>query len=472
VESFDIVIVGAGIGAPLIWGSVPGRSVAVIEQNRVGGESPFTACTPSKTMLRSGRVWDLAAADSEHASLFTGRVPPAAAYQEAVLRRDKVVHHRDDSAQADKLERAGATLIRGRGQVTRPGVVDVNGREIGYRELVLSTGSEPSRPEIDGLDSIPAWTSDVAMSTSEQPDRMLVIGGGPVGCELAFLFATFGTAVTVVQRNTRLASREEEEASDALRTLLEERGVQVRLASEVERLERHGEGARAFVSDGSNFEVDQVVLAAGRKPLSAGLGLDKLGVEVSPTGEVAVDVHCRVQGADHVWAIGDVTGVAPFTHTAHYQGRVVAANLAGQGLRADYRAVPRAVYTDPVLVAVGHTRASARAEGIEPLVEHASMSEPVRSLTEGSSTGWLTLLADPRRGVLIGATAMGGYAEEWISEVSLAIRAEVPAWVAADVIHPFPTFSEVLEAPLRRMAAELPLQPLGDTPVQRPFEST
>jgi pyruvate/2-oxoglutarate dehydrogenase complex dihydrolipoamide dehydrogenase (E3) component len=454
MQVFDIVILGAGAGAKMIWGSVPGRSVAVVEQGLVGGECPFFACVPSKTMLRTARVWQLAA-DPPHSALFTGRVAARDAFQQAVQRRDEVVHNRDDSANAAALEKAGAVLVRGTGRIARPGVIDVDGIELGYRELVLNPGSAPVRPAIAGLDSVPVWTSDTAMSSSEQPERMLVVGGGPVGCELAFLYATFGTAVVLVEPVERLVPREEPEASAALNDLLVQSGVTIRLGSEVTRLEPHDGGARAFLHDGQTDDVDRVLVAAGRRPRSSTLNLEKLGVELDETGVVAVDAHCRVRGAEHVWAVGDVTGVAPFTHTAHYQGRVVAANLRGEAIRANYQAVPRAVYTNPVLASVGHTRASANAAGIEPIVVHAPMSQAVRAATEGDSAGWLTVLADRSRGVVIGATAFGGYAEEWLSEVSLAIRAEIPLWVAADVVHPFPTYSEILEVPWWQLASQL-----------------
>jgi pyruvate/2-oxoglutarate dehydrogenase complex dihydrolipoamide dehydrogenase (E3) component len=470
VKVFDVVILGAGAGAKMIWGSVPGRTVAVVERALVGGDCPFVACVPSKTMLRTARVWDLAA-DSQHAPLFAGRVSERDAFVQAVTRREKVVHGRDDTLNAEGLAKAGATLVRGTGRILRPGVVDVDGTEFGYRELVINTGSAPVRPPLDGLDSVPVWTSESAMSSTELPDRLLVIGGGPVGCELAFLYATFGTRVTLVQRNARLIPREEPEASAALHDLLSATGVDVRLGSEVERVEPVARGARAFLGDGL-VEVGAVLLASGRRPSSSGLGLEELGIEPQPGGALSVDAHCQVLGADHVWAVGDVTGIAPFTHTAHYQGRLVAANLRGEAIRAHYAAVPRAVYTSPVLTSVGHTRSSAEDASIEVLEVTAPMSQPVRSATEGSSEGWLMLLADRARGVLIGATAFGGYAEEWISEVSMAIRAEVPVWVAADVVHPFPTYSEVLEGPLWQMAARLrPHQPnVGDAP--RPFQAS
>jgi pyruvate/2-oxoglutarate dehydrogenase complex dihydrolipoamide dehydrogenase (E3) component len=460
MDTYDVVILGAGAGAKLIWGSVPGRSVAVVERALVGGDCPFLACVPSKTMLRTANVWSLVAG-SAFAPLVTDRATPADAYAQAVRRRDEVVHGRDDSANVAAPEKT-ATLIRGTGRIARPGVLEVNGTQIGHQELVLNTGSTARRPDIEGLNTVPVWTSEDAMSSAELPESLLIVGGGPVGCELAFLYATFGSRVILAQRNDRLIPREEPEAGKAMRDLLTRAGVDVRLGAQVQRFEARDRQARAFLDDDS-VTVSRVLLATGRTPNTGDLGLENLGVEAPAHGGLEIDVHCRVRGTEHLWAVGDVTGSAPFTHTAHYQGRIVAANLRGEALRADYSAIPHAVYTNPVLVSVGHTRASAKAAGIDVLEVSAAMSTPVRSNTEGDKEGWLLLLADRARGLIVGATAFGGYAEEWISEVSLAIRARVPAWVFADVVHPFPTYSEVLEAPLWELAPKfVPHQPMID----------
>jgi pyruvate/2-oxoglutarate dehydrogenase complex dihydrolipoamide dehydrogenase (E3) component len=405
-------------------------------------------------MLRSARVWGLGA-DEQFSGLFTGRSDATAAYGQAVARRERIVHARDDSLTAAALQKTGARLLRGTGRVIKPGVVEVDGTRVGYRDLVLNTGSTPRIPEVPGLEAVPTWTSEQAMSTSEQPGSIAVIGGGPVGCELAYLIAVLGTQVTVIQRNARLIPREEPEASASMAERLTDVGVRVLLGQQVASAQRIGAGARLTLVGGDRVDADRVVLAVGRRPRTAGLGLEALGLDLDPGQALKVDERCRVVGTENVWAVGDVTGVAPFTHTAHYQGRVVAANLAGRPVRADYRGVPRAVYTTPVLAAVGHTEASARAAGIEPLVARAAVGDTVRSTTEGSAQGWLKLLADPRRGTLVGATAMGGYAEEWISEVSLAVRAGVPVTAHADVVHPFPTYAEILEGPVWGLAAEL-----------------
>jgi dihydrolipoamide dehydrogenase len=454
VDRYDVVILGAGAGAKLIWGSVPGRTVAVIEQSRVGGECPFLACVPSKAMLRSAQVWR-DGADEQWAGLFTGRVSGRQAYAEAVRRRDRIVHDRDDSLNAAALAKAGATLVRGHGRIVRPGVVEVSGSEIGFGDLVLSTGSAPTRPALPGLDSVPVWTSEQALSTGTYPHSALVLGGGPVGCELAFLFATFGTDVTMVQQGPRLVAREEPETSQALLELLTRCGVDVRLSTQLTGAMPGASGAHLTLDSGDELDVDVVILATGRHPRSAELGLEALGVGLTDRDAVPTDERCRVIGAKNVWAIGDLTGIAPFTHTAHYQGRVVAANLAGRQTRADYRAIPRAVYTNPIFASVGQTEQTAREAGIDPVVIRTPLSQAVRSATEGEPDGWLTMLADPGTGLVVGASAMGGKAQEWISEVSLLILAQIPIGVAKDVVHPFPTFGEILEIPIWDLHARI-----------------
>lgn len=457
MDRYDVVIVGAGAGAKMIWGSVPGRSVAVVEQSLVGGECPFFACVPSKAMLRAAHVW-LTAGTGQWAGMLPGRVPGPDAYREAVRRRERIVRGRDDTLNATALAKAGATLLRGTGRIARTGVIEVSGMEVGYGALVLNTGSAPVRPDVPGFDEIVVWTSDQALSTDVFPRTAIVLGGGPVGCELAHLFVSFGTVVTVVQRADRLVPREDSETCAALLTLLGRNGVDVRLNTEISAAEPTADGAQVTLNSGDVLGTDVVILAAGRRPRSANLGLDVVGAHLGQDGAVRTDSRCRVVGAEDVWAIGDVTGLAPFTHTAHYQGRVVAANLSGRDTSANYDAIPRAVYTDPVFASVGHTQASAHAADIDAVIATASMDQAVRSATEGEPAGWLRLLADRASGVVVGASAMGGHAEEWISEVSMMIRAQVPVDVAKDTVHPFPTFSEILEIPLWELASRRHIQ--------------
>lgn len=460
MELFDVVVLGAGSAGESIAKSLAGagRSVALVESLRVGGECPYVACMPSKAMLRSaegrhdaGRLLDLGAA-----SVAPALENPAAAYRAAVQRRDDISEHRDDARAAASAEQAGVTLVRGHGRVVRPGVVGADGRELGYTDLVLATGSAPITPDIEGLDRVPTWTSDQALSAQDRPASLLVLGGGAVGCELAQVHGGFGAAVTLVESGQQLAGKEEPSIAAALSDALRADGIDVRTGVGVERFELTGGGlARAHLSDGSSVEVERVLVATGRQPSTDGIGLDVLSIQLGDSGAVQVDDRCRAAGQEHIWAAGDVTGIAPYTHGANYQARIVVANLLGAQARADYRAIPRAIYTSPAVASVGMTQDEARGKGIDAVTAVMDVGEVARASTEGAGGGRLVLTADRGRAVLIGAAAIGPRADEWLAEATLAIRAEVPLAVLADVVHAFPTFGEAFEPPIRELAARV-----------------
>jgi dihydrolipoamide dehydrogenase len=457
MQAFDVVVLGAGSAGEWVAGGVAdeGVSVALIEALRVGGECPYVACIPSKAMLRSAAARDQA---RRLAELGGASAPPALdgdrlAFRAAVRRRDELSGGRDDGDKARSIVKRGAVLVRGTGRITRPGVVSVGARELGYRDLVVATGSRPVIPPIEGLAAVPTWTSDQALSAPDYPASLLILGGGAVGCELAQSYAGFGVPVTLVESAGQLMGNEDAAIAAALAEVLRGSGVNVLLSSNVTRMAAAGGGARAVLSDGTAIEAARVILAAGRAPATAGLGLDVIGVTPAKSGALRVDDHCRVEGQDHVWAAGDVTGIAPYTHGANYQGRVVTDNLLGGSAAADYRAIPRVAYTDPAVASVGMTAQQAREAGIDVTTATADVSKMARAATDGSPLGWLVLTADRARGVLIGAAAIGPHADDWICEAAVAIRACVPLAVLADVVHPFPTFAEAYEVPLRQLAA-------------------
>ena len=395
MERYDVVVLGAGSAGESIATTLAGRgrSVALVEQLRVGGECPYVACMPSKAMLRSAEARDQARRLQELAG--ASSAPPLdsddEAFRTAVARRDEVAEHRQDDGAAGELAEAGVELVRGRGRVTAPGVVTVDGRELGWTDLVVATGSAPVVPPVEGLDGVPTWTSDEALSAQERPGSLFVLGGGAVGCELSQVHARFGCRVVLADEGEQLLGREETSIAERLAEVLRSDGVDVRLGVRLERAEAHGGGARLHLSDGSTVDVERVLVATGRTPTTDDLGLEVLGVEPGDGGALDVDDRCRVTGQEHVWAAGDVTQKGPYTHTANYQARVVAANLLGEHRTADYRAIPRAVYTEPAVASVGMDAATAAEQGLEARTAVMDVGETARAATEGAGGGRLVL---------------------------------------------------------------------------------
>jgi pyruvate/2-oxoglutarate dehydrogenase complex dihydrolipoamide dehydrogenase (E3) component len=458
MKHFDVVVLGAGSAGEWFWGQLTGKTVAVIENGRVGGECPFVSCVPSKALLRSAQVRRLIAsaprlgATSRAVNLDDG----ASGYAAAVARRDVMSHQRDDTAKASGVSESGAELFRGTGRIDGPGrivVTNAAGQEerLSYGELVISTGSTANRSPVPGLDLVPTWSSDEALSSPELPRSLAVLGGGPVGCELAQVYSAFGTNVTLIAQSNHLLPKEEPQIGETMAEVLEVNGVVVRTRTRLLRADPSGSGALLHFDYGMPITVDRVLLATGRHANVEGIGLESLGIIPDLKGLVT-DQRCRVVGAAHVWAAGDVTGIASFTHTANYQARLVVTNLGGREASANYGSIPRVVYTDPPVAAVGVNEESARASGIDVRSASSSFSETVRANTDGTEVGFFKLIADASAKVLIGAAAIGPSADELIGEAALAIRARIPLAVWADVVHAFPTYSEAYDQPLRELA--------------------
>jgi pyruvate/2-oxoglutarate dehydrogenase complex dihydrolipoamide dehydrogenase (E3) component len=435
---YDAVVLGGGTAGELVATGLAraGRDVALVENRLVGGESPYFACVPSKSLLlsaRRGETWEM-----------------------AVTRRDTLTGHRADDRVVARMAEEGVTVLRGRGQVTGPGRIEVDGAEHGFGDLVLCTGSEPVIPPVDGLADVPLWTSDGALAVPDLPRRLVILGGGPVGCELAQVYAAFGSQVSVIEASGRLLTAEAPFAGEVLADALRRMGVDLRLGAGLSHVERKESGLRLWLSDGGTLDADRILVAAGRRPRVEGLGLEALGVATSPGHGVPVDETCRVPcSAGDVWAAGDVTGVARTTHAARYQARLVLANLLGEHRAADYRAIPRVVYTTPTVYSVGISPRQAGELGIDLLTAGYDLAATARAAVEADERGRVELYADRSRGLLIGAAAAGLYAEEWMSEIALAIRAETPLSLLTDVVHAFPTYGESVEAPLRELAGRL-----------------
>jgi pyruvate/2-oxoglutarate dehydrogenase complex dihydrolipoamide dehydrogenase (E3) component len=457
METYDVVVLGVGAAGETVATTVArgGKSVAVVEEKLLGGECPYFACMPSKAMLYSAETRHrIAAAAATGAvgrplDLDDGR----AAYRAAAARRHEIADRLDDSKRAHELQALGVAIHRGRGRIAGPGVLEVGGRAIGWTDLVISVGTVAEIPTVNGIDRAAVWTSEDVYTASELPGSALVLGGGPVGCEIAQVLARFGARVTIVQQAPRLIPAEEPAVGETLAAVLRDDSIDVRVSAKAVRAEVGAGAARLVLSDGAVLTADRLVVAVGQEPRTDGLGLETLSIR--PEGFLAVDDRCRVRGQAHVWAAGDITGLAPYTHTASYHGRVIAANLLGREARANHRAIPRGVYTEPSVACVGLSLEKARARGHDAIRASMEIRHTARAAATGLASGVVVLVADRTRRTLLGAAAIGPHAEEWIGEAALAIRAEIPIDVLADVVHPFPTFSEAYEPPLRELAEKI-----------------
>jgi pyruvate/2-oxoglutarate dehydrogenase complex dihydrolipoamide dehydrogenase (E3) component len=463
---YDAIVVGAGSGGVTVAMTLAqaGRSVALIADGYVGGECPYVACMPSKSLLRSARARHEAATTVEHGATSTplALADPSLDWPAAIGRRDSVAAERDDTAEADKVRQAGVTVIRGRGTLAGPGRVQVVDTVLVADDVIVATGSTPIWPDVPGLDTVPTWTSDQALSASERPARLAILGAGPIGCELAQVYARFGSEVVVIDAADRPVPHEDDALGAAMATILEADGVSLRLGVSVIRADGDGDGAILTLDNGDEVATDRVLVVTGRRPSTEDLGLETLGIEPGGNAEIVVDRRCHA--GDRLWAVGDVTAVAPYTHTANHQARVVSDEILGRPCHeVTPQALPRAVYTDPPLAAVGLTEQQAREAGHDVMVSEVDLCVVSRAGAEGegplgpkdAAGGVLRLVADRRTRLLVGAGAVGPEADSWIVEATLAIRASVPLEILADVVRPFPTYAEAYTPAYRALVDQL-----------------
>ncbi len=434
---FDAIVIGMGPGGEVAASRLleAGKRVAVVERELIGGECAYWACVPSKTLLRPVEARSEAAAAA-------GLSAPALDWAKVRDYRDYMIRHLDDSAQVEGYRQTGATVLKGEATLSGPGQVTVAGEQLRADHIILATGSESVRPPIEGLDQVPVWSNREATNLTEIPQRAVFIGGSAVGIELGQFLARMGTAVTIVQRGPRLLDREDARLGDLIAERFAAEGIDVRVGAQARASRREGGDTVVELDGGGAVRCDVVVIAAGRTPRTRELGLEAAGVRTGPRGELPVDERCRV--ADGLWAVGDVTGVALFTHVAKYQARVVADNILGRERVADYTAVPRVVFCDPEVAAVGLTAEAARRAGVDVATSEVDLPEVLaRPWTYGTDPrGKVGLVADRGRRVLVGAWAVAPMSGEWIHTAALAIRAEIPVDALLDGVAQFPTFNE------------------------------
>lgn len=449
----DVVVVGMGPGGEDVGARLAraGLDVVGVDGRLVGGECPYYACVPTKAMIRATDALGEARRVSELAG--TAEVTPD--WTPVANRiRDEITANWDDTAAVERFEGAGGKFVRGWGRLTAPREVTV-ARPDGTEEVftarkgvVLNTGTDPAVPPVEGLAETPYWTNRDAVAVQEVPGSLVVLGGGPVGCELAQVFSRFGATVTIVQHADRLVPADEPESGDVLAEAFAAEGITVRTGLGAARVSYESGQFQVKLDNGEVVNADRMLVATGRRTNMKALGVGAVGLDETARG---VTVDERMRAADGLWAIGDITGRGAFTHMSMYQARIAAADILGEedAETADYRATPHVTFTDPEIGSVGLTEAQARQQGLNVRTGMTPLSYSTRGfIHKVGNAGFIKLVEDADRGILVGATAVGPAGGEILAALVVAVHAEVPTKLLRQMIYAYPTFHRTIESAL------------------------
>ncbi|WP_136612143.1 dihydrolipoyl dehydrogenase family protein [Sinomonas albida] len=448
-EQADVIVIGMGPGGEAAAARLAkaGLSVVGIEKNLVGGECPYYGCIPSKMMIRAAD----SLAEARRVPELAGTVQVAPDFAPVARRiRDEATDDWDDTVAVERFEKAGGRFVRGTARITGAKTVRVDGQDFeAARAILVNTGTDPAVPPIPGLDGTPYWTNREAIAATDAPDSLIVLGGGPIGLELAQAFARFGTRVEVLEALEALLPLEEPEAGQLVQDVLTAEGIGIHTGTRAERIDHDGTTFTVTAAD-TTYTGQRLLVATGRRTDLDALGLGSLGLDTGAR-TVRTDGHLRI--ADGVYAIGDITGHGAFTHMSMYQARIAADHILGeQPSEAEYHAVPRVTFTDPEVGAVGLTERQARDQGLPVATATAQVPSSARGwIHKAGNQGLIKLVADTGRGILVGATSAGPTGGEVLSMLTLAVHERTPIQRLREMIYAYPTFHRAVEDALGQL---------------------